>query len=119
MTSAACSRAISVAAPAISTSSTLSRTRCDSAPRQHGAREESGSRERRRRDDERVETAEGKRGARGVCAHTEAVPIVGGTDFMVTWNLGDLNDRLVLDLSRLDEWSRIEQTAAGDGLRIG
>ncbi len=49
----------------------------------------------------------------------EAVPIVGGTDFMVTWNLGDLNDRVVLDLSRLDEWSRIEQTAAGDGLRIG
>jgi xanthine dehydrogenase small subunit len=47
----------------------------------------------------------------------QALPLVGGTDVMVTWNLGDLNDRVILDLSRLREWSRIEETPAG--LRIG
>jgi xanthine dehydrogenase small subunit len=47
----------------------------------------------------------------------EAVPLVGGTDLMVAWNLGDLNDRVVLDLSRLGEWSRIEQIGAGAGAR--
>jgi CO/xanthine dehydrogenase FAD-binding subunit len=47
----------------------------------------------------------------------EAVPLVGGTDLMVAWNLGDLNDRVILDLSRLDAWSRIEETATS--LRIG
>jgi len=47
----------------------------------------------------------------------EAVPLVGGTDLMVAWNLGDLNDRVVLDLARLGEWSRIEQIGAGAGAR--
>ncbi len=47
----------------------------------------------------------------------EAVPFVGGTDLMVAWNLGQLNDRVMLDLSRLDDWTRIERTA--DGLRVG
>jgi xanthine dehydrogenase small subunit len=47
----------------------------------------------------------------------DALPIVGGTDLMVAWNLGDLNDRVVLDLSRLAEWSRIESN--GNSLRIG
>ena len=50
-----------------------------------------------------------------------ALPIVGGTDLMVLWNLGELNDRVMLDLSRIAEWSRIEKVApAGDcSLRIG
>jgi CO/xanthine dehydrogenase FAD-binding subunit len=39
----------------------------------------------------------------------EALPIVGGTDLMVLWNLGELNDRVMLDLSRIAEWSRIER----------
>lgn len=47
----------------------------------------------------------------------EAVPLVGGTDLMVAWNLGQLNDRVVLDLSRLREWSRIDETDTG--LRVG
>jgi CO/xanthine dehydrogenase FAD-binding subunit len=47
----------------------------------------------------------------------EAIPIVGGTDLMVSWNLGLMNDRVVLDLSRLADWSRIEETETG--LRIG
>jgi CO/xanthine dehydrogenase FAD-binding subunit len=47
----------------------------------------------------------------------EAVPLVGGTDLMVAWNLGQLNDRVILDLSRLLEWSRIDETDTG--LRIG
>ena len=51
----------------------------------------------------------------------DALPIVGGTDLMVLWNLGELNDRVMLDLSRISEWSRIEKVAP-DGdcfLRIG
>jgi CO/xanthine dehydrogenase FAD-binding subunit len=47
----------------------------------------------------------------------QALPLVGGTDVMVSWNLGDLNDRVILDLSRLREWSRIEETDTG--VRIG
>jgi CO/xanthine dehydrogenase FAD-binding subunit len=47
----------------------------------------------------------------------DAVPLVGGTDLMVAWNLGQLNDRVILDLSRLRDWSRIEATKTG--LRIG
>jgi xanthine dehydrogenase small subunit len=47
----------------------------------------------------------------------EAVPLVGGTDLMVTWNLGEMNDRVILDLSRLRAWSRIAETATG--LRLG
>jgi CO/xanthine dehydrogenase FAD-binding subunit len=50
-------------------------------------------------------------------ATPEALPLVGGTDLMVAWNLGELNHRVVLDLSRLDDWSRIERTTTG--LRIG
>jgi xanthine dehydrogenase small subunit len=46
-----------------------------------------------------------------------AIPLVGGTDLMVAWNLGQLNDRVILDLSRLHDWSRIEET--GTTLRIG
>jgi xanthine dehydrogenase small subunit len=49
----------------------------------------------------------------------DAIPIVGGTDLMVSWNLGSMNDRVVLDLSRLDDWSHIEETKTGTGLRIG
>lgn len=37
-----------------------------------------------------------------------ALPIAGGTDLMVAWNLGALNGRTVLDLSALDGWRRIE-----------
>jgi xanthine dehydrogenase small subunit len=51
----------------------------------------------------------------------DALPIVGGTDLMVLWNLGDLNDRVMLDLSRISEWSRIERVKSESGatLRIG
>jgi CO/xanthine dehydrogenase FAD-binding subunit len=57
----------------------------------------------------------------------DALPFVGGTDLMVLWNLGDLNDRVMLDLSRISDWSRIERverlkSAAGKEapvLRIG
>jgi CO/xanthine dehydrogenase FAD-binding subunit len=47
----------------------------------------------------------------------DAVPLVGGTDLMVAWNLGEMNDRVILDLSLLREWTRIEETATG--LSIG
>jgi CO/xanthine dehydrogenase FAD-binding subunit len=47
----------------------------------------------------------------------EALPLIGGTDLMVAWNLGQLNDRVILDLSGLGEWSRIERTGAGRGPR--
>ena len=49
--------------------------------------------------------------------HPEAVPLAGGTDFMVGWNAGLLNGRTVLDLSRLAAWDRIRPTR--DGLELG
>jgi CO/xanthine dehydrogenase FAD-binding subunit len=53
-------------------------------------------------------------GALAMYAQTpEALPLVGGTDLMVTWNLGEMNDRIILDLSQLREWSRIEETSTG------
>jgi xanthine dehydrogenase small subunit len=36
-----------------------------------------------------------------------ALPLAGGTDLMVSWNMGVLNDRTILDLSRLDRWKTI------------
>jgi xanthine dehydrogenase small subunit len=36
-----------------------------------------------------------------------ALPLAGGTDLMVTWNMGSLNGRTILDLSRLDRWKAV------------
>ena len=36
-----------------------------------------------------------------------ALPLAGGTDLMVAWNMGSLNGRTILDLSRLDRWKTI------------
>ncbi len=47
----------------------------------------------------------------------EALPLAGGTDFMVMWNMGLLNNRTVLDLSGVREWSGIRKEA--DRIRIG
>lgn len=46
-----------------------------------------------------------------------ALPLAGGTDLMVGWNLGLLNGRSVLDLSRVAEWKKINVVA--DGVDIG
>jgi CO/xanthine dehydrogenase FAD-binding subunit len=46
-----------------------------------------------------------------------AVPLAGGTDFMVGFNMGLLNGRTVLDLSRLRDWTKISRIK--DGLRVG
>lgn len=43
----------------------------------------------------------------------DALPLAGGTDVMVSWNMGHLNGRVVLDLSRLAEWRRVRATAEG------
>jgi CO/xanthine dehydrogenase FAD-binding subunit len=45
--------------------------------------------------------------------HPRAVPLAGGTDFMVAWNAGHLNHRTVLDLSGLGEWKRIRRVEGG------
>ena len=37
----------------------------------------------------------------------DAIPLAGGTDFMVSWNAGLLNGKAILDLSAVKEWSRI------------
>jgi CO/xanthine dehydrogenase FAD-binding subunit len=47
----------------------------------------------------------------------EAIPIAGGTDFMVSWNAGQENGKTVLDLSALQDWKRIRKRT--NGLRIG
>src|SRR5262245_38661064 len=54
---------------------------------------------------------------RAYAARPDAVPLAGGTDFMVAWNLGLLDRRTVLDLSALLAWQRIEKRPGG--LRIG
>lgn len=46
-----------------------------------------------------------------------ALPLAGGTDLMVGWNMGQLNGRSVLDLSRVAEWKKINVIA--DGVDIG
>ncbi|MGH9389614.1 MAG: FAD binding domain-containing protein, partial [Vicinamibacteria bacterium] len=50
-------------------------------------------------------------------ASPHAVPLAGGTDFMVAWNAGEANGRTVLDLSRLAPWKRIGETKTG--VRVG
>jgi carbon-monoxide dehydrogenase medium subunit len=47
----------------------------------------------------------------------EAIPLAGGTDFMVSWNAGLLNGKTVLDLSAIKEWGRIR--ARSNGLWMG
>jgi carbon-monoxide dehydrogenase medium subunit len=47
----------------------------------------------------------------------EAIPLAGGTDFMVSWNAGELNGKTILDLSAIKDWTRIR--ALEHGLRIG
>lgn len=46
-----------------------------------------------------------------------ALPLAGGTDVMVLWNMGLLNGRAVLDLSRLGEWARIRVST--EAARLG
>ncbi|MBI3553060.1 MAG: xanthine dehydrogenase family protein subunit M [Elusimicrobia bacterium] len=48
---------------------------------------------------------------------TKAVPLAGGTDFMVLWNLGLLNGRTILDLSGVRDWRKI--AAARTGVLVG
>jgi CO/xanthine dehydrogenase FAD-binding subunit len=50
-------------------------------------------------------------------ANPGAVPLAGGTDFMVAWNAGAANGRTILDLSRLTPWKRIVETKTG--VRVG
>lgn len=46
-----------------------------------------------------------------------ALPLAGGTDLMVGWNMGQLNGRAVLDLSRVKEWRGIK--VVSDGIDLG
>ncbi len=46
-----------------------------------------------------------------------ALPLAGGTDLMVGWNLGLMNGRSVLDLSRVAEWKKIN--VVSDGVDLG
>ncbi len=46
-----------------------------------------------------------------------ALPLAGGTDFMVLWNMGALNGKTVIDLSRVGQWRGIE--AGKMGVRVG
>ena len=46
-----------------------------------------------------------------------AIPLAGGTDFMVSWNAGHLNRKTVLDIGALKEWTGIRSLK--NSLRIG
>ncbi len=37
----------------------------------------------------------------------DALPLAGGTDLVVAWNAGQLNRRVILDLSGIREWTRV------------
>ena len=54
---------------------------------------------------------------RALAKSPAAVPLAGGTDLMVIWNMGLLNGRTVVDLSRVAEWKKI--AASKDAVRIG
>jgi CO/xanthine dehydrogenase FAD-binding subunit len=54
---------------------------------------------------------------RALAADPKALALAGGTDLMVGWNMGLLNGRAVVDLSRLTPWRAIR--AAKGGLSIG
>ena len=47
----------------------------------------------------------------------QALPLAGGTDVMVLWNMGLLNGKSVLDLSLLGEWSKIRVST--EAARLG
>ena len=47
----------------------------------------------------------------------EAIPLAGGTDFMVAWNTGSENGKTILDLSALGDWKHIRKRSTS--LRIG
>ena len=49
--------------------------------------------------------------------HPAALPLAGGTDLMVSWNMGLLNGKSILDLSSVAQWRRIEPRK--EGVRIG
>lgn len=54
---------------------------------------------------------------RALAGNPGAVPLAGGTDVMVGWNMGLLNGRTVVDLSRVAEWKRI--AVSKGSVRIG
>jgi xanthine dehydrogenase FAD-binding subunit len=54
---------------------------------------------------------------RALAADPRALALAGGTDLMVGWNMGLLNGRAVVDLSRLTPWRAIR--AGKTGLSIG
>ncbi len=54
---------------------------------------------------------------RALAKNPGAVPLAGGTDLMVGWNMGQLNGRAIVDLSRVAEWKKIAATKTS--VRIG
>ena len=54
---------------------------------------------------------------RALAKNAGALPLAGGTDLMVGWNMGVLNGRVVIDLSRVSEWKKI--TVTKSSVRIG
>ncbi len=54
---------------------------------------------------------------RALAKNPKAVALAGGTDLMVGWNMGLLNGRAVVDLSRVAEWKAIR--ASKTSVRIG
>ncbi|MDE3097619.1 MAG: xanthine dehydrogenase family protein subunit M [Chloroflexota bacterium] len=49
----------------------------------------------------------GAEAVRALAKDPKAVPLAGGTDLMVGWNMGLLNGRAIVDLSRVTEWQKI------------
>jgi xanthine dehydrogenase small subunit len=47
--------------------------------------------------------------ARLYAENPKAIPLAGGTDFMVGWNMGLFNDQTILDLAKLTSWTKIKR----------
>ena len=54
---------------------------------------------------------------RSLIKNPKAIPLAGGTDLMVGWNLGLMNDRSIVDLSGVAEWKKI--SVSKSSVRIG
>jgi carbon-monoxide dehydrogenase medium subunit len=45
---------------------------------------------------------------RALAKNPQALPLAGGTDLMVGWNMGLMNGRVIVDLARVGEWRKIK-----------
>ena len=53
--------------------------------------------------------ADAKEAVRLYAKHPDALPLAGGTDLLVAWNIARLNGKTILDLWRINAWRSIQK----------